>query len=157
MILSVYMAIAVKLTVLITIAMGTFLVPLLGMTSLVDAAPLMIPFVLFAVVVVVFRFVLPSQLKRYQAGLFRNRQLVKLTTLIVLALALGVLWRVMLTQIVAIAMQPFIYLLFAMLLDFVWVELLMTVLILFAQCLVSVWWLLRYPYGRYQVVLKRTL
>jgi len=147
-------AMAVKLSVWISIVMGILLVPLLGMPGRGETTPLMIPFFLFAVVVVVFKFVLPSELRKHQAVLLRGDQPVDLTTLIALALALGVLWRVMLTQIGAIALQQFIYLFFVLLADFVWVELLMAALILFLQCLVSVWWLLRFPYGRYRVRAK---
>jgi len=147
-------AIAMKLSFLIATLMGILLIPLLGMPGRGDSALLMIPFFLFAVVVVVFRFALPSELKKHQAALFKGDQPVELTTLIAISLSIGVLWRVILTQIVAIALQQFIYLLFAMFADFLWVDLLMAALILFLQCFVSVWWLLRFPFGRYRVRLK---
>ena len=88
--------------------------------------------------------------------MFKGDAAIELTNLITVSLAIGVLWRVMLTQIAAIALQQFIYLFFAMLADFVWLELLMAALILFLQCFVSVWWLLRFPMGRYRVRLKPT-
>lgn len=144
-------AIAVKLSVLIAVAMGILLIPLLGMPGRGESALLFIPFFLFAVVVVVFKLALPVAIEKHQAVLVRNDQPVAFTMLIALALALGVLWRVMLTQVAAIALQQFIYLFFFMLTNFVWLELLMAAVILFLQCLVSVWWLLRFPYGRYRV------
>ena len=147
-------AIAMKLSVFITILMGILLIPLLGLSERGEASPLMIPFFLFAVVVMVFKFALPSALKKHHAVLFKGDAAIELTNLITVSLAIGVLWRVMLTQIAAIALQQFIYLFFAMLADFVWLELLMAALILFLQCFVSVWWLLRFPMGRYRVRLK---
>jgi hypothetical protein len=144
-------AIAMKLSVLIAIFMGILLIPLLGMPEPGESSPLMIPFFLFAVVVMVFKFALPSTLKKHHAALYKGDQAIGLTNLIAVSLAIGVLWRVMLTQIAAIALQQFIYLFFAMLADFVWLELLMAALILFLQCFVSVWWLLRFPMGRYRV------
>jgi len=147
-------AIAMKLSFLIAILMGILLVPLLGMPGRGDSALLMIPFFLFAVVVAVFKFAFPSALQKHQAVLFKGDQPVELTTLIAVSLSIGVLWRVMLTQIVAIALQQFIYLFFAMLADSVWLDLLMASLILFLQCFVSVWWMLRFPFGRYRVRLN---
>jgi len=151
-----FTAIAMKLSALIAIFMGILLVPLLGMSERGESSPLMIPFFLFAVVVMVFKFALPSTLKKHNAALYKVDQAVELTNLIVVSLAIGVLWRVMLTQIAAIALQQFIYLIFTFLADFVWLELLMAALILFLQCFVSVWWLLRFPMGRYRVRLKTT-
>jgi len=148
------LAIAMKLSALIAILMGILLIPLLGMPGRGDSAPLMIPFFLFAVVVVVFKFALPSALQKHQAVLFKGDQPVELTTLISVSLAIGVLWRVILTQIAAIALQQFIHLFLAMLADLLWVYLLMVGLILFLQCFVSVWWLLRFPLGRYRVRLN---
>jgi len=144
-------AIAMKLSVLIAIFMGILLIPLLGMPERGESSPLMIPFFLFAVVVMVFKFALPSTLKKHHAALFKGDQAIELSNLIAVSLAIGVLWRVILTQIAAIALQQFIYLFFAMLVNFVWLELLMAALILFLQCFVSVWWLLRFPMGRYRV------
>ena len=91
---------------------------------------------------VVFRFALPSELQKHQADLLKGNQPVELTVLIAISLSIEVLWRVMLTKILAIALQQFVYLFFAMFADFVWVDLLMAALILFLQCFVSVWWLL---------------
>lgn len=142
---------AVKLSVLIAFFMGILLIPLLGMPERGEVSPLMIPFFLFAVVVMVFKFALPSALKKHDAVLFKGDQAIELTNLVAVSLAIGVLWRVVLTQFAAIALQQFIYLFFAMLVDFVWVELIMAALILFLQCFVSVWWLLRFPMGRYRV------
>jgi hypothetical protein len=147
-------AIAMKLSVYIAILMGLLLIPLLGMPGRVESSPLMIPFFLFAVVLVVFKFALPSALLKHQAVLFKGDQPVEPTLLISVSLSLGVFWRVMLTQIAAVALQQFIYLFFALMADFVWLELLMAALILFLQCFVSVWWLLRFPMGRYRVRLK---
>ena len=58
-------AIAMKLSVFITILMGILLIPLLGLSERGEASPLMIPFFLFAVVVMVFKFALPSALKKH--------------------------------------------------------------------------------------------
>jgi hypothetical protein len=144
-------AIAMKLSVFIAIIMCLLLIPLLGMPERGESAPLMIPFFLFAVVVMVFKFALPGALRQHHAVLFKGDQAIELTNLVAVSLAIGVLWRVVLTQFAAIALQQFIYLFFAMLADFVWVELIMAALILFLQCFVSVWWLLRFPMGRYRV------
>jgi len=145
------LATAVKLSVWIAVLMGVLLVPLLGWPGRGDSVLFLIPFFLFLVVAVVFRMALPSVLEKQQATLVRNDQRVEPTVLIALGFSLGVLWRVMLTQIVAVVLQQFIYRFFAMMADFVFVELVMAALILFLQCFVSVWWLLRFPYGRYQV------
>ena len=147
-------AIAMKLSVFIAILIGILLIPLLGMPERGELSPLMIPFFLFAVVVMVFKFALPSALKKHNAVLFKGDTATELTNLIAVSLAIGVLWRVMLTQIAAVALQQFIYLSFTLLADFVWLELFMTALILFSQCFVSVWWLLRFPMGRYRVRLQ---
>ncbi len=147
-------AIAMKLSIFIAILIGILLIPLLGMPERGELSPLMIPFFLFAVVVMVFKFALPSALKKHNAVLFKGDTATELTNLIAVSLAIGVLWRVMLTQIAAVALQQFIYLSFTLLADFVWLELFMTALILFSQCFVSVWWLLRFPMGRYRVRLQ---
>ena len=147
-------AIAMKLSIFIAILIGILLIPLLGMPERGELSPLMIPFFLFAVVVMVFKFALPSALKKHNAVLFKGDTATELTNLIAVSLAIGVLWRVMLTQIAAVALQQFIYLSFTLLADFVWLELFMTALILFSQFFVSVWWLLRFPMGRYRVRLQ---